>query len=110
MREYLAETGQHAVPEADVTRIIVEHLKGNMNQSKHLMTGLGWEKVQAKWGGKDYSRALWVDRGYWVDRGKLRGPNGYAQPLGEHLEKPVEALLPEPETNGEDDGSAGELY
>ena len=76
MREHLAETGQHAVPEAEVARIIAEHLKGNPNQSKHLMTRLGWSKTSAKWGGKDYSRALWVDSGYWIERGTVRGPGG----------------------------------
>jgi hypothetical protein len=112
MKEHLAETRQHAVPEADVARIIAEELKGNVNQSKHLMTKLGWSKVQAKWGGKDYSRALWIDRGYWVDRGTLRGPDGYSQPLAAHMERPVESLLREDPVSSEvvwgQDG--GEVY
>ena len=110
MREHLAELGQHAVPEADVARIISEQLKCNPNQSKHLMTKLGWSKTSAKWDGKDYSRALWVESGYWIDRGTVRGPGDYAQSLTEHLEKPAPSLLPDEDLPKKDDGSSEEIY
>jgi hypothetical protein len=109
-REYLAEMGQHAVPEADVARIIVDELKGNMNQAKHLMTKLGWSRTSVKWGGKDYVRALWVDSGYWIDRGMLRGPGEYAQPLTAHLDKPAPSLLPDDDLPKKDEGPEGGIY
>jgi len=93
LREYLAETGLHAIPEADVARVLAEELRSNQNQSKHLMSKLGWQKCKVKWGGKDYSRAIWVDRGYWVDRGVLKGPDGYSQPLTDHVEAPTRAIM-----------------
>jgi hypothetical protein len=110
MREYLAEMGQHAVPEADVARIISEKLKGNLNQSKHLMTKLGWYKDSAKWDRKDYVRALWIEDGYWIERGTVRGPGGYAQSLTEHLDKPAPSLLPDDDLPQTDEGPAGEIY
>jgi hypothetical protein len=110
MKEYLAEMGQHAVPEADVARIIADQLKGNMNQSKHLMTKLGWYKASAKWGGKDYSRSIWVDNGYWVDRGILRGPKDYSQSLAEHLDKPARSLLPDEDEGDKGAAPSGDLY
>jgi len=95
LREYLAGSGLHAIPEADVARVLAEDLKVNANQSKHLMSKLGWEKCKAKWDGKDYSRAIWVDRGYWIDRGVLKGPDGYSQALTDHIEAPTRALMAE---------------
>ena len=110
LREYLAEMGQHAGPEADVAGIIAERLKGNPNQSKHLMTKLGWSKTSAKWGGKDYSRALWVDRGYWIDRGTVRGPGDYAQTLTEHLRDAAPTLLRDEDQPSTSTWSEGKLY
>jgi hypothetical protein len=110
MREFIAEEGRHAIPEADVARIISESLKGNPNQSKHLMTHLGWSKVFAKWDGKDYVRAVWIDRGFWIDRGTLRGPGGYEQPLSTHLQDPARLeLLTAPE-DVQADGEPWEVY
>ncbi|SDJ38977.1 hypothetical protein SAMN05421850_1201 [Lutimaribacter saemankumensis] len=98
VRALLAETlegnGQHAVPEADVVRLIREDLKQNPNSTRHLMTELGWSKFKAKWDGKDYVRAIWVREGFWIERGSVRGPRGYSQSITEHLTTP---LLPEEE-------------
>jgi len=48
-----------------------------------------WSKEKAKWGGKDYSRAIWVRKGYWVEGGYVRGPDGSSQKIAEHLENPT---------------------
>jgi hypothetical protein len=96
MRESLAEKKRHAVPEADVARIIAEDLRGNPNQSKHLMSQLGWTKCKAKWGGKDYARAVWIEESFRIERGKLCGPSGYSQSLTDHIRTQDEGeLLPE---------------
>lgn len=56
------------------------------------MTKLGWRKVNTKWSGKDCIRAIWVADGHWIERGVVKGLNGYAQGLTEHLKEPE--LLP----------------
>lgn len=89
LSELLDERGQHAVPESDVVQLIREDLKQNPNSTRHMMTELGWSKVKAKWAGKDYSRAIWVREGFWVERGNVRGPDGYSQPIREHLNDPL---------------------
>ena len=49
----------------------------NPSQLPHIMDELNWSKRTAKWGGKDYSRAIWVKDGYAVHRGRVKGPDGY---------------------------------
>ncbi|MXQ09549.1 hypothetical protein GQ651_17015 [Alphaproteobacteria bacterium GH1-50] len=88
MRDHLADLGQHAVPLADIARIISDELKSSANSDRHIMTKLGWRKAEAKWGGKDYRRTIWVDEGFWIERGEIKGPDGYSQNLAEHLRKP----------------------
>jgi len=101
LEELLNDRGQHAVPEADVVTLIREHLKQNPNSTRHMMTELGWSKVKAKWDGKEYSRAIWVRESFWVERGNVRGPNGYSQPITEHLHNP---LIPD---DGDHDAATG---
>ncbi|WP_135505214.1 primase-helicase family protein [Roseovarius aestuariivivens] len=111
LAEMLAQRRQHAVPEADVMRLIREDLKQNPNSTRHMMTELGWSKIKAKWDGKDYALAIWVREGFWIERGKVRGPDGYSQLIAEHIADP---LLPD---EGQDETSesivnlfAGELH
>ena len=86
LREHLNAIGAHALPESDVTRVLREHLRINMNATKHLMTELGWSKQMAKSGSRDYRRAIWIRAEFWAEGGKLRGPDGFEQDLVEHLE------------------------
>ena len=41
---------------------------------KHVLTDLGWVSKDAKWGGKDYKRVLWLKPGYTLKGGTLSGP------------------------------------
>ncbi len=94
-RDLVAERGVHALPEAEVARIVAEDLKANINITKHLMPDLGWSKKQVKWDGCAYARSLWVEEGFWVTKGKVYGPGGYVQPLVEHFERATPVLLDE---------------
>jgi hypothetical protein len=44
LKELLDNKGQHAVPEADVVKLVTEQLRANINTTKHLMSDLGWMK------------------------------------------------------------------
>jgi hypothetical protein len=67
---------------------VTTKLKANINQTKHLMSDLGWSKREVKWGGVDYARQLWIRPGYVVDRGRIHGPGGWSELLVPHLGEP----------------------
>ncbi len=85
LEEELNASGLVALPEAGVVEFVQTHLKGNINQTKHLMDELDWQKTKAKWGGKDYQRAIWVKSGYWIDRGKIHGPDFEPVSINDHI-------------------------
>lgn len=87
LREILIEKDIHALAESDVVEIVKKSLDGNISSTKHLMTELGWSKDKVKWDGREYVKAIWVEKGFWVDRGKLKGPDGFEQDLAVHLKK-----------------------
>lgn len=94
LKELLDEKGQNAIAEKDVVEVVTSKLKANINTTKHLMSDLGWSKVEVKWGGVDYARQLWLRPGYTVDRGKIYGPEGSVEQLAAHLKEPeVEIIL-----------------
>lgn len=88
LREELAEKGQHAIPESDVTEILVKELHANISTTRHKMTELGWKRQKVKWSGNSFSKVIWVEEGYHVVNGKIYGPDGYEQDLGKHFEHP----------------------
>lgn len=88
LKELLDIKGQHAVPEADVVRLVTEQLRASINTTKHLMSDLGWMKREVKWGGADYGRQVWVRPGYTVQRGKIFGPDGFEETLSKHFDEP----------------------
>jgi Family of unknown function (DUF5906) len=92
LQELLEGKGQHAVAESDVVELVTTKLKGNINTTKHFMSGLGWTKCSLKWGGVDYARQLWVRPGYTVDRGTIYGPDGWSQKLATHLKDEFEVI------------------
>ncbi len=49
------------------------------------MAEIGWAKSKVKWGGVDYSRAIWVRPDFTVDGGRLRGTDGYDEQIDQHL-------------------------
>ncbi|GAA6162295.1 hypothetical protein NBRC116589_44720 [Ruegeria sp. HU-ET01832] len=85
LEEELNASGLVALPEAGVVEFVQTNLKGNINQTKHLMDELDWRKTKAKWGGKDYQRAIWVKSGYWIDRGKIHGPDFEPVSINDHI-------------------------
>ncbi len=87
LREILTEEGIHALTDADAIRIIKTELDGNISSTKHLMTEIGWSKDKVKWGGREYSKAIWVEKGYWAENGRLNGPDDFQEALTEHLRK-----------------------
>lgn len=89
LEEQLNERGLVVLPEASVVEFIRKHLNANINQTKHLMDELEWHKTKVKWGGKDYSRAIWVRPGYSIDRGKIYGPDFPTESVSDYLQREV---------------------
>ncbi len=85
LEEELNACGLVALPEAGVVKFVQTNLKGNINQTKHLMDELGWQKTKVKWDGTDYARAIWIKPGYWIGGGKIHGPNFDAVRISDHL-------------------------
>ena len=97
LQEILHEFGLHAISEADVLRLSGTKLHIKPNQLKYMMTEFEWEKQKVKWGGKDHSRALWVQKGYLANQGRLTGPHGFDVDLAKHLTIQDYSLLGEGE-------------
>lgn len=76
MEEYLNAQNIDAIAEGDVIGFVTRQLGLRMTATKHVMTELGWRKHKAKWGGKDYARAIWLRPGASLDRGKLVAADG----------------------------------
>lgn len=50
-----------------------------LNAMKYILANLGWEALDAKWGGADYRRKIWTRKGYYLEGGRLKGPDGWEQ-------------------------------
>jgi hypothetical protein len=87
LEELLNEHGLVVLPEANVAGFVRKNLNANINQTRHLMIDLEWHKAKVKWGGKDFSRAIWVKPGFAVDRGKIHGPDFQTESVGDYLER-----------------------
>lgn len=87
LEELLNERGLVVLPEANVVEFIRKNLNANMNQTKHLMDDLEWQKTKVKWGGKDFTRAIWVKPGFWIERGKIYGPDFETERVADYLER-----------------------
>ncbi|OWU79477.1 primase-helicase family protein [Phaeobacter sp. 22II1-1F12B] len=85
--ELLNERGLVVLPEANVVEFVRKNLNANINQTKHLMDDLEWQKTKVKWGGKDFARAIWVKPGFWIDRGKVYGPDFEAERVSDYLDR-----------------------
>lgn len=77
LAEYLGGQEAVAVTEQDLRVYVSKEMRQNPNAIQYLMTGLGWTRYQVKWGGKDYTRAIWVQSSYSLDRGQIIGPDGH---------------------------------
>jgi len=87
LEELLNERGLVVLPEADVVEFVRQNLKANMNQTKHLMDDLEWQKTKVKWGGKDFARAIWVRPGYSINQGKIYGADFKTERVSDYLER-----------------------
>lgn len=81
LEEFLDGAGRFALPQEELAKWFIEGLKTNQNRIRHMMPELGWRPEKAKWGGIDYVRSLWVHPDYQVAGGRVRGPNGYDEPI-----------------------------
>ncbi len=76
LAEYLGSQEAYAITEQDLRVYFKGEMRHNINSIQYMMTELGWHRYQAKWGGKDYTRAIWVRSSYALDRGNIIGPDG----------------------------------
>ena len=76
LAELLNEENIDAIPQDDLCRTLQDRLQIAPNRVKHLMLELGWVSDQRKWGGKDYTRVIWLRPGYSMHNGRLRDPDG----------------------------------
>jgi hypothetical protein len=81
LEELLAGLGRNALPQEELANLFVEELNANQNRIRHMMPELGWRSERVKWGGIDYARALWIRPDYQVTGGRVRGPDGYDEPI-----------------------------
>ena len=81
LEEALEEDGRGAIPQGKLIEMAQQELRINANRLNHMMPDLGWQLKKAKWGGKDYARAIWVRPGYSVHRANVTGPDDYDHPI-----------------------------
>lgn len=81
LSEWLQASNQFAFPQTALLTYCQEKLRANSARIRHLMNDLGWVRHQVKWGGYDYARVLWVHPDYYVAEGRVRGVNGYDEPV-----------------------------
>jgi len=79
LAEYLGREEAIAITEQDLRIYVSKEMRLSANSIQYMMTDLGWVRYQAKYGGKDYARAIWVKTPYALDRGQIVGPDGSKQ-------------------------------
>lgn len=79
LAEHLGAEDCLAITELDLRLYVTKEMRLNPNTIQYMMTDLGWSRYQVKWGGKDYTRAIWVKSPYGIDRGNIVGPDGSKQ-------------------------------
>lgn len=77
LAEYLGAEKAVAITEQDLRIYVSKQMRQSINSMQYMMTSLGWTRYDAKWGGKDYARAIWVAQGYSLDRGNIIGPKAF---------------------------------
>lgn len=65
-----------AITEQDLRAYVSKEMRLSTNSLQYMMSDLKWNRYQAKYGGKDYARAIWVKEPYALDRGQIIGPDG----------------------------------
>lgn len=87
LRECLAGKGLHSIPDRDAANVVRDELGANINSTRHLMTELGWTPSKVKWGGCDYTRMVWTEKGHAIGQGRVTGPDGFDEPISDHFRK-----------------------
>lgn len=75
VEEYLAEHDFIAVNMSGLQHMVDQKLATKTSALKHVLADLGWVNKDAKWGGKDYRRMLWLKKGYSLKGGVISGPD-----------------------------------
>jgi hypothetical protein len=94
--EWLDAHGLHAVSEQAVSVFLSRELRASPGAARHMMTELRWHRTKAKWGGKDFTRAIWVKEGSCVRQGRIVKPDRTSVSLVEHLSPLGETIVAEP--------------
>ncbi|MDA9980275.1 DUF5906 domain-containing protein [Yoonia sp.] len=75
VEEYLAEHDFIAVNIKGADFMVEQRLATKITVLKHVLADLGWVSKNAKWGGKDYKRMIWLKPGYTLVGGVISGPD-----------------------------------
>ncbi len=81
LEEHINGLGRFAIPQEKLAKVFIEDLKTNQNRIRHMMPELQWRSENVKWGGVDHARTVWVHPVYQVAGGRVRGPDGYDEPI-----------------------------
>ncbi|MDU8914034.1 primase-helicase family protein [Aestuariicoccus sp. MJ-SS9] len=86
LEELLNEIGQGYITQTALVHYFQKSMHANVETIRHKMFELGWHKAQAKWGGVDYQRVIWVGPGYSIQRGNVIAPDGTGAPIRDDVE------------------------
>lgn len=73
--EYLAVHDFIAMNMAGLQHMVDQKLATKTTVLKHVIADLGWVLKNAKWGGKDYKRLVWLKPEYTLRGGVISGPD-----------------------------------
>ena len=91
VEEYLRSENVVAVSMNGLKVLVEEKLASKTTALKHVLADLGWSSKNAKWGGKDFKRMLWLHPGYTLKGGTIYGPNGWTLDTEEDAAGPYQA-------------------
>lgn len=75
VEEYFAKHDIIAVNMDGLKYMVEQKFAAKPSALKHVLADLGWVSKDAKWGGKDYKRVLWLKPGFTLVGGVISGPN-----------------------------------
>jgi hypothetical protein len=75
VEEYFEEHKIVAANMNGIKFLVEQRFATKTSALKHVLADLGWVSKNAKWGGKDYKRMLWLKPGYTLVGGVISGPN-----------------------------------
>jgi hypothetical protein len=81
LAEYLGGQEALAITEHDLRVYVAKEMRQSINSIQYIMADLSWTRHQVKWGGKDYTRTIWVAPKHSIDRGNILGPEGFKKAI-----------------------------